>query len=48
MNSDVIRISTDSVIEIARNRSSTSDGSGRIRNDKDGEHAECEREIAAF
>jgi hypothetical protein len=31
MNSDVIRIRIDSVIEIARNRSSTSAGSGRIR-----------------
>ena len=30
MNSDVIRIRIDSVIEIARNRSSTSAGSGRI------------------
>jgi hypothetical protein len=31
MNSDVIRIRIDSVIEIARNRSSTSAGRGRIR-----------------
>jgi hypothetical protein len=30
MNSAVIRIRIDSVIEIARNRSSTSEGSGRI------------------
>ncbi len=30
MNSDVIRIRIDTVIEIARNRSSTSEGSGRI------------------
>ncbi len=30
MNSDVIRIRIDSVIEIARNRSSTIEGSGRI------------------
>ena len=30
MNSEVIRIRIDSVIEIARNRSSTIEGSGRI------------------
>ncbi len=30
MNSEVIRIRIESVIEIARNRSSTTEGSGRI------------------
>jgi len=47
MNSEVIRIRIDSVIEIARNRSSTIEA-GEDQHDQDGEDAERQREIAAL
>ena len=48
MNSAVIRISTDRMIETARNMSSTSDGSGRISTTRMVMHADRERDVAAL
>ena len=47
MNSDVIRISTEKVIEIASAKSSNSGGSGRMQHHQDGHHADRERDVAA-
>ncbi len=48
MNSAVIRIRIDSVIEIARNRSSTIARQRQDQHHQDGEDAERQREIAAL
>ena len=48
MNRDVIRISTEKVIEMASAKSSRSDGSGRMRIDENGHHADGQPEVAAL
>ena len=47
MNRAVSRISTESVIDKARHRSSSRRGSGRISTNQDRKHAHGKRDVAA-